>query len=86
MKMRDMYGAVTMEVSSVERRGDTILAKGKAFGSMPMTVHVKPQDMWEGKKLMSWSLLWYLPIMIVKGWWRCRRSQTKATGASGQKE
>jgi len=78
MKLRDMYGAVTMEINTVERRGDTILAKGKAFGSMPMTVYVKPEELWESKNLLTWSLVRYLPIMIAKGWWRGRGGQAES--------
>jgi hypothetical protein len=77
MKMMDMYGAVTMEITSIEQRGDSILAKGKAFGAMPITVFLKPEEAWGGRKLLSWRLLWYLPIMFGKGWWRSRRRRAK---------
>jgi hypothetical protein len=78
MKLKDMHGTVAMELTAVQRHGETIEMKGKAFGSMPLTVYVKPEDLWDARRLLSWSLIWYLPVMFVKGWRRSRTGRIKA--------
>jgi hypothetical protein len=74
MKTYDMYGNVTMETNSLERRGDELVMKGKGLGSMPMTLFIRPEEIWNARKLLSWSVIWYMPIIVVKGWWRSRKS------------
>lgn len=74
MKMFDMNGAVLMDVASLERRGDDLVMKGKMMGTMPATIFIKPEEIWKAKSLLSWSILWYLPIIVIKGWLRSLKS------------
>mgnify|MGYP001115490263 CR=1 FL=1 len=83
MKMYDMHGNVMMETSSLERRGDDLLMKGKMMGTMPATIYIKPEEIWRARKLLSWSVIWYLPILVVKGWWRGRKLPTPGTKRKG---
>ncbi|MDY6892769.1 MAG: hypothetical protein SVO26_03515 [Chloroflexota bacterium] len=73
MKMFDMHGAVLMDVASLERKGDDLVMKGKMMGAMPATIYIKPEEIWGAKSLLSWSVIWYLPIIVVKGWLRSRK-------------
>jgi hypothetical protein len=73
MKMSDMYGNVMMVITAVERREDGLVMKGNMMGTMPATIYLKPEDIWESKSLLSWSVVLYFPIMIFKGWWRTRK-------------
>ena len=73
MKMFDMHGNVLMEASSLERRGDDLVMKGKMMGTMPATIYIKPEEIWSAKGLLSWSVIWYFPIIVIKGWWRGRK-------------
>ncbi|MDY6906807.1 MAG: hypothetical protein SV910_01050 [Chloroflexota bacterium] len=81
MKMYDMHGNTLMEASSLERRGDDMVMKGKMMGSMPATIYIRPEEVWQATKLLSWSVLWYMPIIVVKGWWRNRRMPSQKSAA-----
>lgn len=62
-----------MEATSLERKGDELIMKGKGMGSLPMTMYLRPEEIWKATKLLSWSVVWYIPVILVKGWWRSRR-------------
>ena len=53
MKMVDKYGTVMMEMCSVERAGEDL---GKMLGTMPWTIHIKPEEAWKGMRLVRWSV------------------------------
>jgi hypothetical protein len=75
MKMYSKEGNVMMDTKSLRREGDVIIMKGKMMEAMSMSIYLKPEDIWEGKKLLSWSILWYMPIIMFKGWWRSVRKK-----------
>ena len=75
MKMYSKEGNVMMDTKSLRREGEVIIMKGKMMEAMSMSIYLKPEDIWEGKKLLSWSILWYLPIILFKGWWRSMRRE-----------
>jgi hypothetical protein len=70
MKMYSKEGNVMMDTKSLRREGDVLIMKGKMMEAMSMSIYLKPEDIWEGKKLLSWSIIWYMPVIIIKGWWR----------------
>ena len=70
MKMYSKEGNVMMDTRSLRREGDTLIMKGKMMEAMNMSIYLKPEDIWEAKNLLSWSVIWYMPIIIIKGWWR----------------
>ena len=72
MKMFSREGNTLMHIKSVRREGSNLVMKGKMMDAMIMSVYLKPEDLWQGKNLLSFSVLWYMPIIIVKGWWRSR--------------
>jgi hypothetical protein len=53
-------GSALIEVQSLERRGNELLIKGKAFGAMPLTARLTPAELRKGFKLLSPSLVWFL--------------------------
>ncbi len=73
MKMYSKEGNVMMDTRSLRREGDVLIMKGKMMEAMAMSIYLKPEDIWESKGLLSWSVIWYMPIIIVKGWWRSRK-------------
>ncbi|MFH2043951.1 MAG: hypothetical protein ABIK92_02265 [Pseudomonadota bacterium] len=75
MKMYDSYKNVMMDISSLKRKGDDIVMKGTLMGTMPSTIYVKPEEVWNAIKMLSWSIISYLPMMIIKGWRVSRRSK-----------
>lgn len=73
MKTYDMYGNITLEVTSLERRGAELIMKGKGMGALQMTMYLRPEEIWKATKLLSWSVVWYMPIILIKGWWLSRK-------------
>ena len=57
MKMYSREGNVMMDTRSLHREGDTLIMKGKMMEAMSMSIYLKPEDIWEGKKLLSWSIM-----------------------------
>ena len=66
-----------MHVKTLKKEGDDLAMKGKMMGAMTMTIYLKPEDVWNGKSLLSWSVIFYLPVMVVKGFFRSRKSKNK---------
>ena len=50
MKIFGQDNSELMQISYLEREGNTLLIKGKVFGSMPMTAKLTPQ---EGRKALG---------------------------------
>jgi hypothetical protein len=75
MQVFDMYGNKTMEAESLERDGEQLIMKATAFGSMPMTMYLRPEELWSMTKLLSWPIALYLPVMLLKGWLRSRKKK-----------
>lgn len=70
MKMYDLRGSEIMDIQSLYREGDNLLMKGKIMKSMPVTVCSRPEEMIKAFKMLSWSTICYMPIILVKGLWR----------------
>lgn len=64
-----------MEVKSLEKEGSNLFMKGKVMSSIPISVYITPRDVWEGKNFLSWNIIRYMPIMIVKGFWQFRKEK-----------
>lgn len=78
MKLRNPYGKVAIEVTSVKAEGDVIVIKGEALGSMPITVNVTADDMWEARHFMTWSVMRRAPVLFFRGWRNARRSADRS--------
>jgi hypothetical protein len=74
MKLMSKDGIEMMDVSSLERVGDVLVVKGKIMRSMPTTIHLRPEDLWQAFSLFSWPLLLRLPCLMLKGLRRTRRA------------
>jgi hypothetical protein len=40
---------------------------------MPATIHLRPEDLWQAFSLFSWPVLLRLPLLMLKGFRRCRQ-------------
>jgi len=60
MKIYTAEGGELMTVSKLERKGDELVIKGKAFGTMPMNARLKPEDARAALKLLTPGLIWFL--------------------------
>ena len=83
MKMYSKDNIEMMEVKKFYREGEHLVMKGKVMGSMPMTVYITPKDVWEGKKFITWSIIWYMPVLVLKGMWQFRKASRQARKNAG---
>jgi hypothetical protein len=72
MKLKNNYGKVAIEISSVRAKDDVLVIKGEALGTMPITVHVTADDMWEAKQFITWAVIRRVVSLFFKGWRRSR--------------
>ena len=55
-----------MEIDRLERSGNDLLIKGKAFGAMPMTARLSPGEARKGLKLLSFKLALFLLTFLFR--------------------
>lgn len=55
-----------MQVSLLERDGNTLLIKGKVFGSMPMTARLTPAEARQALKLLNFKLVIFLLTFLFR--------------------
>jgi hypothetical protein len=67
MKLMSKDGIEMMDVKSIDRDGDRLVLKGKMMGSMATTIYVHPQDLWSAFRLLPWSVIVCLPVLLIKG-------------------
>lgn len=75
MKMYSKEGNTMMDTKSLRREGDNLIMKGKMMDAMAMSIYLKPEDIWAGKNLLTWDIIWHMPIILVKGWWRSMKNK-----------
>ena len=66
MKLYAPDNSTLIEVSSIERKGNELVLKGKAFGSMPMTARLKPEEARKGLKLLGFKLALFLLTFLFR--------------------
>jgi hypothetical protein len=66
MKIYGQDNSELMQISYLEREGNTLLIKGKVFGSMPMTAKLTPQEGRNGLKLLSLRLALFLLTFLFR--------------------
>jgi hypothetical protein len=70
-----LYGSADedlMKIRAIEREGDDLVVKGHAFGSIPLTAKLRPEQARRMLKLLSFSLLPFLFTFLF------RRSKAKS--------
>jgi hypothetical protein len=73
MKLLSKDGIEMMDIRSLAREGEVLVIKGKVMGSMPITIHMRPEDLWQVWGLLGWRIVLALPGLMLKGY---RRSRT----------
>jgi hypothetical protein len=66
MKIYGQDQSELMQVSRLERDGDTLLIKGKVFGSMPMTARLTPSEARQALKLLNFRLVIFLATFLFR--------------------
>lgn len=60
MKLQSTDGSELMTVTALERDGNTLVIKGKVFGTMPMNARLSPTAARAALKLLSPRILLFL--------------------------
>lgn len=63
MRLYDANDEELMSISDIDREDNTLVIKGKTFGTMPMTAKLNPSDLRKGMKLLSLRKLLFLITM-----------------------
>jgi hypothetical protein len=66
MKIYGQDKSELMRVSLLERDGNTLLIKGKVFGSMPMTARLTPAEARQALKLLNFKLVIFLATFLFR--------------------
>ena len=66
MKIYGQDNAEVMQISSLERNGNTLVLKGKVFGAMPITAKLTPQEGRNGLKLLNFKLAAFLLTFLFR--------------------
>jgi hypothetical protein len=66
MKIYGQDNSELMQVSMLEKDGDTLVIKGKVFGAMPMTARLTPQEARNALKLLNFKLALFLMTFLFR--------------------
>ena len=66
MKIVDAQKKDLMTVKEISRDGNTLLVKGRIFGTMPVTARLTPEEARNGLKLMTPGLIWFLLTFLFR--------------------
>ncbi len=60
MKIHAADKSELMQVSTIERKGNDLVLKGKVYGTMPMTATLTPGEAKNFLKLLTPKLAWFI--------------------------
>ncbi|HTW67541.1 MAG TPA: hypothetical protein VME17_23140 [Bryobacteraceae bacterium] len=66
MKIYGQDNSELMQVARLEQDGNTLVIKGKVFGSMPMTAKLTPQEGRNALKLLNFRLALFLMTFLFR--------------------
>ncbi|MGD1210304.1 MAG: hypothetical protein ABR973_02955 [Candidatus Acidiferrales bacterium] len=66
MKIYGQDNSELMQVTSLERDGNSLVMKGKVFGSMPMTAKLNPREGRNALKLLNFRLAAFLLTFLFR--------------------
>jgi hypothetical protein len=55
-----------MEIEKLERSGNELLIRGRAFGAMPMTARLTPAEARKGLKMLNFKLALFLLTFLLR--------------------
>ncbi len=73
-------GSVLLELSRLGYKDGAIEAKGKAYGSVPQTMRIPPEQVWNLVGMVPVGVIVRLPVLLVLGWLKSRSSAGAAKG------
>lgn len=66
MRLYSPDGSELMKIEALERDGNKLVLKGTAFGAMPISAQLRPEELRGGFRLLSAKLALFLISMLVK--------------------
>ncbi len=60
MKIYNSDGSELITISKIERKGNDLVLKGKAFGTMPMNARLRPEEARAFMKMLTPGLIFFL--------------------------
>lgn len=66
MKLFSPDKSELMQIDSLERDGDVLLIKGSAFGAMPITAQLQPEQARQALKLLNVRLVLFLLTLFFR--------------------
>lgn len=57
-----------VEMSKMNYKNGIIVMKGKAFGSMPQVMHVRPDEIWQMLGMVPFEIIVHMPKLLYLGW------------------
>ena len=60
MKIYSADKSELMQIATIQREGNDLVIKGKVFGAMPMSAHLRPEEARAALKLLTPSLIFFL--------------------------
>ena len=77
MKMYSKEGQTLIDVTLVRREGENLIMKGKLMNAYSMAIYLRPEDAWKALSLLSFRVIAYAPLMLLKGWRRTQKTSEK---------
>jgi hypothetical protein len=66
MKIYTSDKSELMDIEALERDGNLLVIKCKAFGTMPITAVVRPGDARQGLRLLNFKIVWFLLTFLFR--------------------
>tara|TARA_R110001583_G_scaffold182192_6_gene339843 strand:+ start:1668 stop:1877 length:210 start_codon:yes stop_codon:yes gene_type:complete len=66
MKLYSPDGSELMHIVALEQADGRLVIKGSAFGSMPITANLRPEEMRSGMKMLNAKLVFFLIGLLLK--------------------
>lgn len=56
-----------VDMKKLERDGEDLVITAKLMGAYSMKIYLKPEEARAGLKLLSWRVIRYIPLMLIRG-------------------
>ena len=66
MKMYSKENQCMVDITKLEKIGDDLVMRCKLMGAYSMPIYLKPEELREALTLLSWDVVSYLPMMLIR--------------------
>ena len=72
-------GQTMIEITSVGVAEGQFIVKGRLMGALPATILIRPEEAWKGLRLIGPRVILAMPGLLLVGWWRCLRLNSRTS-------